>query len=409
MECAAEFAIASALAAMKTTFVSLAVLCAAAGGASAQRQSDLFDGSVLHEVRLTVHPGDWQKLRDNYLDNTYYPAALQWGSLVVEEVAIRSRGLGSRSYDKPGLRVDFNRYTPGREFLGLKSLVLDNVNQDKSYMAERLSMEMFRRMGIPAPRVVHAKLFINDAYFGLYAMVEPVDKGFLSRNLGEDGGYLYDYEWVGEYWFDYLGPEPGRYTPEPFSLQTNESRPNPAPLVDMIRVLNESSADEFTTRMAQYLDLQRVATYLAVEAFIAEYDGLAGDWGANNFYVYGRQGSDRFEFLPWDKDLAFRREHVQRSISANADRHVLLRRLLDAPELRQHYFASLERCMEIAGGSGGWLETEIERIYAQIRTAALEDPQKNFSFAEFEEAVEGLRAFAFERPAEVSSQLRGAR
>jgi hypothetical protein len=177
----------------------------------------------------------------------------------------------------------------------------------------------------------------------------------------------------------------------------------------MIRVLNESSADEFTTRMAQYLDLQRVATYLAVEAFIAEYDGLAGDWGANNFYVYGRQGSDRFEFLPWDKDLAFRREHVQRSISANVDRHVLLRRLLDTPELRQQYFASLERCVEIAGGSGGWLETEIERIYAQIRTAALEDPQKNFSFAEFEEAVEGLRAFAFERPAEVSSQLRGAR
>ena len=73
--------------------------------------------------------------------------------MLVQEVAIRSRGLGSRSYDKPGLRVDFNRYQD-QTFLGLKSLVLDNAAQDHTMMAERVSVEMFRLAGLVAPRLV---------------------------------------------------------------------------------------------------------------------------------------------------------------------------------------------------------------------------------------------------------------
>src|SRR5512132_4522739 len=82
-----------------------------------QTQADFFNDATLNDVRITMNPSDWQTLKQNYLANTYYPATWQWKNLVVEDIAIRSRGTGSRSPIKPGLRVDFDRNEPGQTFL----------------------------------------------------------------------------------------------------------------------------------------------------------------------------------------------------------------------------------------------------------------------------------------------------
>ena len=66
-------------------------------------------------------------------------------------------------------------------------------------MKEALSMALFARMGLAAPRVSHARVYVNGDYLGLFAVIEPIDKRFLRRTLGEDSGYLYEFEWAGEY------------------------------------------------------------------------------------------------------------------------------------------------------------------------------------------------------------------
>src|SRR5262245_3604986 len=79
-----------------------------------------FDDTVVHEIRLAINTKDWNTLKSNYLLNDYYPCDFKWGSVTVRNVGIRSRGTGSRSGVKPGLRVDFDRYTTNQKFLGLK-------------------------------------------------------------------------------------------------------------------------------------------------------------------------------------------------------------------------------------------------------------------------------------------------
>ena len=383
-----------------------AVLLAALAGvvpAAAATLNELFDDSVLHEVRLSVHPSDWQRLRENYRDDTYYQAAFEWRGQVLENIGIRSRGSGSRSGEKPGLKVDFGKYASSQTFLGLKSLVLDNLTQDQTMLGERLSLQLFRKMGLAAPRLVHVRLMVNDAYFGLYTMVEPVDKGFLERNLGEDSGYLYDYEWVSKYAFEYLGEDPAFYSPYPFQPQTNEKNPNPTPLVEMIRAVNESSDADFAVVVSQYLDPAQFLDYLATEAFISEMDGILGEEGINNFYLYRRQGQNLNVFIPWDKDVTFR--DVNRSIWQNSERNVLVRRMLNAPEFREHYLRAIARCGELAGGAGGWLEQEVENGYQQVREAVSDDPNKPFTYGQFEEGIAILRNFAFARLGVVTNQL----
>src|SRR4029079_13696955 len=106
------------------------LFCAAAAAVEGQtfrpqlrglNEAAFFDDTVLHEIRLTINTKDYQSLTDNYLADTYYPCDFTWRDIVIRNGGIRSRGLASRSSIKPGLRVDFDRYTTDQKFLGLKS------------------------------------------------------------------------------------------------------------------------------------------------------------------------------------------------------------------------------------------------------------------------------------------------
>src|SRR5512143_561339 len=154
-----------------------------------------FDDSVVQSITLNINSKDWQSLKEHYLDNTYYPCDMRWNGQVVRNIGIRSRGTGSRSGSKPGLRVDFDRYTSSQTFLGLKSFILRNQTQDASNMHERISMLLFRRLGVKASREAFTRLFVNNGYAGLYTIVESVDKTFLTTAFDENDGYLYKYDY----------------------------------------------------------------------------------------------------------------------------------------------------------------------------------------------------------------------
>lgn len=239
----------------------------------------LFDDSVLHDITLNVSTQDWQTLKDRYLENTYYPADFRWGSNIVRNVGIKSRGSGSRSGTKPGLKVDFARYTSDQTFLGLKSLVLRNNTQDPSGLRERLSMLIFRRMGLPASREAHARLFINGEYSGLYTIVEPLDKAFLKRTWGDDSGWLYSYEYPTDappFYFEDRGDDPALYVPVPFTPETQGSNPRGDLLAAWIQAITRSGDAAWRTVMAQYLDLSRFLRHVAIEAYLGDDDGVLG-------------------------------------------------------------------------------------------------------------------------------------
>jgi len=166
------------------TIVLILALSVVPSAGSAQTPDELFNSQALQRVDLLLHSADWAKLKADFLENTYYPADINWNGVTVRNVGIRSRGHGSRSGNKPGLRVDFDRYATDQQFLGLKSLVLDNLTQDASGIHETVSMALFARLGIPAPREAHARLYVNNEYVGLYVLVEAVDKRLLARVFG---------------------------------------------------------------------------------------------------------------------------------------------------------------------------------------------------------------------------------
>jgi spore coat protein CotH len=377
---------------------------------------DLFDPGTLHDISLTVNTRDWADLQARYRENTYYIADLRWRDQVVRNVGIRSRGTGSRSGEKPGLRVDFNRYASGQKFLGLKSLVLDNLAQDPSMLKERVVMRFFNEMGVAAPRVVHARLFVNNRFAGLYTVVESVDKDFLDRSFGEDDGYLYEFHYTDRFGFEYLGSELERYAGlfEPKTHEFDSMAALYQPIRELTWAVSESPDSSFVGAVNAQLDLRTFLTHVAVENFLADIDGVIGDWGMNNFYLYRFEDGRRSQLVPWDKDSSF--WAVDHDIWHNVETNVLMRRAMNERPLREIYIDALRRCAQLARSAPepvrpgaepadaappGWLEREVAFVYAQIREAGLADTYKPLSNERFEEEYGRVLDFARMRSAYV--------
>jgi spore coat protein CotH len=370
-------------------------------GGEAFAADPMFSQAKLHDVRIVMDPADWRALRANFLTNQYYAANMSIDGEVVEQVGIRSRGSGSRNETKPGLKVDFNKYIKTQEFHGYKTVVLDNLTQDPALMRERLAFAVFEAMGIAAPQIAHTRLTVNDEYWGVYTLVEPVSKPFLKARLGEESGNLFDFEYVDAWDFSYRGPEAGAYVPLPFQPQTNEDKLDPSGLIAFVRAVNELPEATFSRDIASWLDVERFLTYLAVENALAEYDGFVGNQGVNNFYLYQYGGQNRFVFVPWDKETNLANDvwPVQRRVETT----VLTRKLLADPAQQRVYVAAVRRAAGYVNER--WLGPQVEQAYAQIRESALADTKKHVTNDEFELAVGGLRAVVGARERDILAQI----
>ena len=333
---------------------------------------------------------------------------VQWRNLRVRNEAVRSRGGVSRNPSKPALRIDFNRYTTGQRFVGLTSLVLDNLWQQPSFVAESTTMAFFDKTGQPAPRLSFSKLFINNVYHGVYTIVEAVDTDFLTRTLAENTGYLFSYQLRASFYGDYLGDDLGEYKLR-FQPQNRELESEAilyAPIRDLFREVNHPDDGVWRDRVEQYVDLRQFVTHVALENFVAEIDGILGAYSMNNFYLYRYAGTSRHRLIAWDKDSTL--EFPDHSIFWNAEQNVLFRRAMTYPDLFELYLEVLERCAS-AAAEDDWLEREITRAAALVAPHVRADVRKRFSNEEFDQAVIQLQRFARERPSFVVKEVRRIR
>jgi spore coat protein CotH len=378
------------------------------GVAEAQTSDELFDVGVLHEVRLSIHSADLRQLRERYLEDIYVPADLEWRGLRVRNAGVRVRGLGTRSAAKLGLRVDFNRYVTGQVFLGLTALILDNGLKDPSLLRERTSMAFIKRMGQPAPRESFARVYINGAYEGLYTLVEPVDSLFLARELGDGLGYLFEHKFAGGFYGEFLGDDYAPYKVR-FEAQTHRLESDSelyAPLRQMFREVNQDVDSVWRERVSWFVDLNQIVTHVAIETFLAEFDGFLGGSGMANFYLYRPVATNVHRLLAWDRDTTF--QEPESPIFARASDNALMSRALQFPDLRALYLDVLEQCAR-AAAHDRWLEAEIHSAHQLIQAAAHEDTAKRFTNEEYELAIAHLLTFARLRSAFVLNEVGKAR
>lgn len=386
-------------------FVALAGLALALVTPVRVAANDFFDATAIQTLNLTLHSRDWADLHERVTSNDYYPADLEWRGIRVRNAGVRSRGLSTRYGPKPGLEISFDRYAVHQRFMGLRSVVLDNLISDPSMVRERVSMAFLNHVGIVAPRETFARVFVNGEYAGLYTLTEAIDPTFVETHYGEQGA-LFEYRYAGAYYATDLGSDLNLYR-DLWAPRNDAPRSTSEwyqPIRDLFQTITDAPDATFAADVEARLDLTALIRLVAADVVLAEWDGFLGYDGMNNLYMYRRGGQALL--LPWDKDHAF--QAADYPVLAGATENVLMRRILNDPALRATFFTQLD-AMARAAADDNWLLAEVDKAYAVIRDAAYADPVKIATNEEFEQAVADVRAIARTRPAFVLNESRRLR
>ena len=148
---------------------------------------EFFKKGTIPQLRIQVSEPELEKLR---ADNRVYVRCTitENRKTTYKDVAIKLKGAAGsfREFDdRPALTLNSDKFTKGQSFHGLDKFHLNNSVQDETWIHEWLCEELCRSAGIPATRVTHARVWLNDRDVGLYVLKEGFDKTFLQRHFAD--------------------------------------------------------------------------------------------------------------------------------------------------------------------------------------------------------------------------------
>ena len=356
----------------------------------AQSGATIFDRSYVHEIKVYFSdPAFWDTLELHYAnyssasgafneaDKQYMLAdSILLDGFLLDSVGVRQKGNSSNwavSSERKPLKIDFKEFK-NQKFEGLKKLNLSNSYSDRTLLCDMIAYEFYRKLGIPAPRVSFAKLFLNDQYWGLYNCVEQIDTEFLEDHFDMADGDLYKPHrinallWHGSDWTQYQ---------DTFNIRTNEGTTNHSDFYYFLDKLNTTSDANFETTLHTILNVPQYLNFLAAEIIVNNPDGHL-IYNRNN-YMYFDLESGKFHFLPWDHNYSFNNlaypiilDYSTMNLPLPSADNVLITRVQENTSLRYQYFNAM--CFALNEISLEKMEPIIDSMVLLTKDLALNDP-----------------------------------
>jgi spore coat protein CotH len=345
---------------------------------------------------------------------------------ILDSIGIRQKGFYSNWgawTDKKPLKLKFNKYVSGQKYDGLKKINLQNGLHDPSMMRDALSYKFLREAGVPAPRTSFAKVYLNEAYWGLYTIVEQIDKKFLGNWFENKDGDLF--KCISNTNLDWQGNLEAEYTDE-FELKTNETTSGFTDFIKWVDVINNSGTG-FKDSLSAYFETSDYLTILAADIIMLNWDSYY--FHGRNFYVYQNPENNKFNWIPWDYNLSFSEIPSELIIDysqlSETEPKPLVINIQSDDELKNEYFENL--CSLINNYFNlEHMEGYIDNTSQMIRPAYLDDPNKLFTIEQFDTTIltdmnievpepfsgdmywqyyKGIKQFITERNSDVTQQL----
>ena len=267
----------------------------------------IFNDSYVHEIRITSESENlWEMLSSdyelNYPDVPYQMVNVTIDDILVDSIGVRQKGFASHFSvlgAKKSIKLDFNEFVSGKKYDGLKKINLNNGAGDPAMQRDKLCYDIMNNAGVNAPRTSYAKVFINDIYWGLYVLVEQIDKTFLNDNFDNPEGNLYKN--IGNSFLDWLGADTSEYQ-NIFELKTDHKEDAWTDFVDLMEIINETTDAEFAENIDDVFNVDLYLKTLTVDVATSNWDSYLEH--GRNFYLYQDPENKKFNWMPWDYNFA---------------------------------------------------------------------------------------------------------
>ena len=322
----------------------------------------VFDDRRVGKVTIEISQENWQTMwQDLEAKVTVQANAVIFGERL-NDIGFRFRGQFSlrESGDKKPFKIDTDYYIEGQEYHNLKQLMFINSIGDPTLIQEKLTYDMLAFAGVPASFVSYVELWIdfldddNPAEFwGVYTMIERVDRKFLASRFGNDNrnGNLYkaSHAQRGPMDLIYYGPsitdyptQNGQYA---YGKMTNEEEDDYSDVIHLAYVVDGATyqtPEEFALALEEVFNVDSFLRYMAVMVAVSSWDYYP--YTGNNFYLYNNPGTGRFEWIPWDQTWG---GNVQMPLYKTEgfgllERAPLYERVFEVPRYRMKFAAYLD-------------------------------------------------------------------
>jgi len=298
------------------SLIILLLACFAFGDCVSQNlnpeDNDLYRDDLVPRVDVFVAPDTLSYILDpaNSSSDLEFRSTCVFQSVgvndTIEEVGFRLRGNTSRASRKKSFKLSFNTYQRGRKYKGVEKVNLNGEHNDPSISRAKLAWQLAEDLGLPAARANHVQLYINDAYFGLYANVEHIDEEFAGKRFGNENGNLYKCTYPAD--LDFISGNPNDYKVAPWGRRTYELKTNLAAddysdLAQFIHVLNNTGSNIFECELEKVFNVQNYLKAVVLDVLSGNWDGPL--YNMNNFYLYKNTFTNQFEYIPFDLDNTF--------------------------------------------------------------------------------------------------------
>jgi len=396
----------------------------------------LFDDSRIHTIHLFFN-------QKNYWDSLMIYKALRdtdevtkylMCNVIIDSTAVYAIGLrfkGESSFDtkskKKSFKLSLNQFNQKQDYDKIKNLNLNNNFKDPTMMREKLILDFMRQQGLPAPRCAYAKVYVDNVYYGLYLMVEEIDKTFLNENFGNDTGNLY----IGEpaAYLIYISEKKNDYIRK-YRKKSNFEEDDWADLIGLIFAMNGyGKSENYSENLDKVFNVESCLKTWAINNLFVNPDAYNMLY-RHNFYLYHNSETGKFEWISYDYNFGFAAWNPRYKLEQIQNFDILY---VDEPQ-KEHAFAMnllknndnyknryLEIMTELVEKdfASGKLEPKIDSTANLIRKEVYADTMKFSSNEDFEKNlfedlgdvsdpgafVPGLKPFIIKRRESVLKQL----
>jgi spore coat protein H len=322
----------------------------------------VFDDSQVRKIEVSLTTADWATIWSDPEAKLQAPADAQIFGEPLENVGFRMRGQFSlrESGDKKPWKIDTDAYVENQEYHNLRQLMLLNNIGDPSMLQERLAYDMMHFAGVPASFASFTELWIDftddgqpPIFWGVYTLVERVDKKFLANRFDPDfkSGNLYkaNHALSGPMDLIYYGPDIQDYPTQnglyAYGKATNEEQADYSDIIALIYVIDGvgyETPDDFAAALEQVFNVDAFLRYMAVVNTLGNWDSYP--YTGNNYYLFNNAGTGKFEWIPWDLTWGDNPQHPLFDLAGPGlvERAPVYEKVFQVPRYRTRYAGYLD-------------------------------------------------------------------
>lgn len=300
-------------------------------GDATPNYSIVFPQNEVNQLEITIGQTNWTAIRNNMktlyggdfgvggggppgsfptTEPDYVTCTVKFKGKTWNHVGFRLKGNSTLSqawksgnYKLP-FRLNFDKFedqypsVKNQKFYGFKDLSFSPGAKDQSLIREKITADIFRMAGIPAPQTAFYRTSIDFGgglkYCGIYCAVELPDDNMCKNQLGEESGNLYKPE---SKLLSFLQTE--------FEKKNNELLGDFSDVQSFVSSLNnpirKTDTAQWRSNLEKIFNMDHFTKWLAVNNMIVNWDTYGAM--AHNYYLYNHS-SKKLMWLPWDNNEA---------------------------------------------------------------------------------------------------------